>query len=38
MSEPFPIRPIDSSRSQDVEPLGSKPKFWLRDGKRLLLF
>ena len=29
---------IDRSRSQLVEPLGSKPKFWFHDGKRRLLF
>jgi hypothetical protein len=37
MSE-FPIRPVDRSRAQSVEPLGSKPKFWFRDGQRRLLF
>ena len=34
----FPIIPVDRSRSQSVEPLGSKPKFWFRDGERRLLF
>lgn len=34
----FPIRRVDRSRSQSVEPLGSKPKFWFRDGNRRLLF
>ena len=29
---------VDRSRSQSVEPLGSKPKFWFRDGERRLLF
>ena len=29
---------VDRSRSQSVEPLGSKPKFWFRDGQRRLLF
>jgi hypothetical protein len=34
----FTIRQVDRSRSQSVEPLGSKPKFWFRDGARRLLF
>jgi hypothetical protein len=34
----FPIRQVDRSRSQSVEPLGSKPKFWFSDGDRRLLF
>jgi hypothetical protein len=29
---------VDRSRSQSVEPLGSKPKFWFREGSRRLLF
>jgi hypothetical protein len=37
MSE-FPIRTVDRSFSQSVEPLGSKPKFWFHDGTRRLLF
>jgi len=37
MSE-FPTVRVDRSRSQAVEPLGSKPKFWFRDGDRRLLF
>src|SRR5262245_60150785 len=37
MSE-FPVLPVDRSRSQSVEPLGSKPKFWFSDGNRRLLF
>jgi hypothetical protein len=37
MSE-FPTMHVDRSRSQSVEPLGSKPKFWFRDGDRRLLF
>jgi len=37
MSE-FPTMRVDRSRSQSVEPLGSKPKFWFRDGERRLLF
>jgi len=33
----FRIRRIDRRRAQDVEPLGSKPKFWFRDeGDRFL--
>lgn len=34
----FSIRCVDRSRAQSVEPLGSKPKFWFRDGPRRLLF
>jgi hypothetical protein len=34
----FPIRRVDRSRAQAVEPLGSKPKFWFKDGERRLLF
>src|SRR6266571_4228406 len=34
----FPIRQVDRSRSQAVETLGSRPKFWFRDGDRRLLF
>lgn len=34
----FPTMRVDRSRSQSVEPLGSKPKFWFRDGNRRLLF
>jgi hypothetical protein len=34
----FPTMRVDRSRSQSVEPLGSKPKFWFRDGARRLLF
>ena len=34
----FPIRQVDRSRSQSVEPLGSRPKFWFSDGDRRLLF
>jgi hypothetical protein len=37
MSE-FPIMRVDRSRSQSVEPLGSKPKFWFREGERRILF
>lgn len=34
----FPIHRVDRQRAQQVEPLGSKPKFWYRDGERRLLF
>lgn len=34
----FPIRRVDRSLAESVEPLGSKPKFWFRDGDRRLLF
>jgi hypothetical protein len=34
----FPIRPVDRSRAQAVETLGSKPKFWFREGERRVLF
>lgn len=34
----FPTTRVDRSRSQSVEPLGSKPKFWFREGNRRLLF
>jgi len=34
----FPTMRVDRSRSQSVEQLGSKPKFWFRDGSRRLLF
>jgi hypothetical protein len=34
----FPIRQDDRSRAQAVEMLGSKPKFWFRDGESRLLF
>lgn len=37
MSE-FPTVRVDRSRSQSVEPLGSKPKFWFSDGGRRLPF
>lgn len=37
MSE-FPIRRVDRNQAQSVETVGSKPKFWFRDGKRRLLF
>lgn len=34
----FPVHHIDRRRAQQVEPLGSKPKFWFRDGQQRLLF
>lgn len=34
----FVIKKVDRSRSQAVEPLGSKPKFWFREGEKRLLF
>ncbi len=34
----FPIRRVDRSQAQAVEPLGSKPKFWFREDDRRLLF
>lgn len=34
----YPIRPIDSSQKLDHEPLGTKRKFWFRDGERRMLF
>jgi hypothetical protein len=34
----FYVLQVDRSRSQSVEPLGSKPKFWFSDGNRRLLF
>lgn len=34
----FPIRSIDRSRQEAVEALGSKPKFWFRDGEKRILF
>ena len=34
----FPTMRVDRSRSQSVETLGSKPKFWFREGSRRLLF
>jgi hypothetical protein len=37
MSE-FPILKVDRSRAQAVEPIGSKPRFWFREGSRKLLF
>jgi hypothetical protein len=37
MSE-FSIRRVDPNLAQSVEPLGSKPKFWFREGEQRLLF
>lgn len=34
----FPILRVDRSRAEAVETLGSKPKFWFRDGDRRFLF
>jgi hypothetical protein len=34
----FVVHRIDRRRAQQVEPLGSKPKFWFREGARRLLF
>jgi hypothetical protein len=34
----FPIRPVDQTFAEAFETLGSKPKFWFRDGSRRLLF
>ena len=34
----FPVHRVDRRRAQQVEPLGSKRKFWYRDDERRLLF
>jgi hypothetical protein len=34
----LPIHRIDRGRAEQFEQLGSKPKFWFRDGERRLLF
>jgi hypothetical protein len=34
----FPIRPVDRNLAQAMETLGSKPKFWFREGESRLLF
>ena len=34
----FPTRRVNRSAAKMVEPLGSKPKFWFREGERRLLF
>jgi hypothetical protein len=34
----FPIHRVDSDRSEAVEQLGSKPKFWFREGQTRYLF
>lgn len=34
----FPIHHIDRARAEAPEQLGSKPKFWYREGERRLLF
>jgi hypothetical protein len=38
MMNEFPIRRVDRSRAQSVEPLGTKPKFWFRDQGQRMLF
>jgi hypothetical protein len=38
VAEPFPIHRVDRSQAEAQEPLGSKPKFWFREGERRLLF
>ena len=35
---PFPIHRVDRSQAEASETLGSKPKFWFREGQRRLLF
>jgi len=35
---PFPTRPANRRRAEAVETLGSKPKFWFRDGEKRWLF
>ncbi|MEX0792045.1 MAG: hypothetical protein WD045_02845 [Pirellulaceae bacterium] len=37
MSE-YPIRKVERSQAKAFEPIGSKPKFWFREGPRELLF
>src|SRR2546423_1837224 len=34
----FPIINVDSRTAEQLEPLGTKPKFWYRDGARRMLF
>jgi hypothetical protein len=34
----FPIIRVDSRSAEQLEPLGTKPKFWYRDGGRRILF
>lgn len=36
--EPFSIVEVSSLDSEDLEQLGTKPKYWFRDGERRLLF
>jgi hypothetical protein len=38
LSAVFAIRPVDRSRAQAVETLGSKPKFWFGEADHRLLF
>lgn len=34
----FPVVSVDANLKLDHEPLGTKPKFWYRDGERRMLF
>ncbi len=34
----FPIHRVDREKAEQFEQLGTKPKFWFRDGQRRLLF
>jgi hypothetical protein len=34
----FPVHKVDRNQAQAVERLGSKPKFWFREGDHRLLF
>lgn len=34
----FPIVRVDSRTAESLEPLGTKPKFWYRDGGTRWLF
>ncbi len=38
MVTPYTIHRVDRSQAEASEPLGSKPKFWFREGERRLLF
>ncbi|TWT77105.1 hypothetical protein Pla123a_25350 [Posidoniimonas polymericola] len=35
---PFSVTIVDRRKADQFEPLGSKPKFWFRDGERRLMF
>jgi hypothetical protein len=37
-ADTLPIFRVDRSQSMSVEPVGTKPKYWFRDGERRLLF